>query len=477
MCLLTKQQVAIVSKDVENEGINYSHLDTDLIDHICCDIETRMSHGIAFDLAYDLVKKEFGIKGLRHIQQDTLMLIDKNYRIMKKSMKLIGVLALALMAFGALFKIMHWPLAGIMMVVSFFFTTYVFFPALLFVIYKEVNLKKQAGVYLIAFISGALFMTGIQLKVMHWPFGNEAFFLGLGLLAYILLPFLMFTRFNASKYSKSVYIAGFISLIVVITGLIFKMQHWPGAGVLLTAGGLSFVFVFVPLFYIHELRKSEKLRIDFFFGIVALSYFIVLSFLLSFSTNKSILIDLNFLDKSYKASTLYLTGKNTGLLKDSASQKVIELVNQADLIYKDLEEIKLQIVQTHFKVNKEDAELLIKNNVALSDKENSVKYLRSEFNPNSPLVKLKTEFENFDKLYNSFMGESSHQDTKNVRIFNTEKRLASNNGDLFSWEDYHFKDQLEAAAFNTLLFWQYNIRLAENKVLTSVQNKPTAVLK
>ena len=112
MCLLTNEQVAIVTDDVKNEGINYSHLMIDLIDHVCCDVEERMNHGISFTQAYELVKKELGIRGLRHIQQDTLMLIDKNYRIMKNSMKAIGVISLALMAFGALFKIMHWPFAG-----------------------------------------------------------------------------------------------------------------------------------------------------------------------------------------------------------------------------------------------------------------------------------------------------------------------------------------------------------------------------
>ncbi len=107
MYLLTDEQVTIVTKDVENEGINYSHLMIDLVDHVCCDVEERMNQGISFSQAYEQVKKEFGIKGLRHIQKDTLMLIDKNYRIMKNSMKTIGVISLALMAFGALFKIMH----------------------------------------------------------------------------------------------------------------------------------------------------------------------------------------------------------------------------------------------------------------------------------------------------------------------------------------------------------------------------------
>jgi len=145
MYLLKINEIAEIEKDVENEGINFSHLKFELVDHICCEIESYMYKGISFSEAYEQVRMEFGIKGLRHIQQDTLMLIDKNYRIMKNSMKTIGVLALGLMAFGALFKIMHWPFSGIMLAISFTFIAVVFFPALLYVMYRDVNQKQQAS--------------------------------------------------------------------------------------------------------------------------------------------------------------------------------------------------------------------------------------------------------------------------------------------------------------------------------------------
>ena len=257
MYLLKVDDIAKVTKDVENEGINYSHLSTDLVDHICCEIESYMNHGISFTEAYEQVKTKFNIKGLRHIQQDTLMLIDKNYRIMKNSMKTIGVVALAIMAFSALFKIMHWPFAGPMLVLSFFLITCVFFPALLYVMYRDVNQKQQAFLYIVSFMSGLVFMSGVLFKIMHWPFAQLLFFPGLALITYILIPLIIVTRIKKLKVNKTVFVTGLISLMVLLTGLILKINHWPGAGVMLVAGAVFLIVVFLPMYYYLEVRKSE----------------------------------------------------------------------------------------------------------------------------------------------------------------------------------------------------------------------------
>ncbi len=311
MCLLSTEQITIVTKDVENEGINFSHLQLDLVDHVCCDIEMHMDQGISFKKSYEIVKKEFGIKGLRQIQQNTLMLIDKNYRIMKKSMKIIGVLALALMAFGALFKIMHWPVAGIMLAISFVFVAFVFFPTLLYVMYKEVNRKKQAVTYIIAFVGGILFMASVLFKIMHWPGANFLFLPGMAILAFVLIPLIIIQRIGNLKMNKTVFLIGLISLIIILCGMLFKMMHWPGAAFLLVIGGALLVLAFVPLFYITDVRKSENIRIDFLFGIIAISYFIVFSFLLSLTASSGILIDFNYHDNSFRATANYLNENNS----------------------------------------------------------------------------------------------------------------------------------------------------------------------
>jgi len=472
MCQLTEQQIAIVTNDVENEGINFSHLKFDLIDHVCCDIESCLAKGIAFNQAYDLVKKEFGIKGLRQIQQDTLMLIDKNYRIMKKSMKMIGVLAMALMAFGALFKIFHWQGASFLLMAGFFFTTLVFFPSFLYVVYKEANEKKDTPLFIIGFIGGLLFMIGVLFKIQHFPGAALLIFSGLGTIALLLLPLIIVLKAKTTAINKTVFTIGIISLMVFLIGLILKIQHWPGATTLLTVGSATLVLIFVPAFYNLEVAKSEKPRADFIFGIIALSYFIVFGFLLSMNLNENILIDFKIQDKSFSNTSAYLAQQNTKLLKNSNTDCVMQLAKQADIVYDYIETIKVMIVQDQYDCTKDEAIQIYSSGKLIRGKESTVNFILPENNPNSPLPKLKAELEVFNRFYQSFLTDSANTTTTPNILFNTENKVDGYDNHPISWENYHFQNELQSAALNKLSLWQYNIRLTENTVLFSlVSNK------
>lgn len=53
------------------------------------------------------------------------------------------------------------------------------------------------------------------------------------------------------------YIIGTLSSMLFIIGILFKIQHWPGAGVLLTLGLGIFGIIFIPIFAIYHYKKSE----------------------------------------------------------------------------------------------------------------------------------------------------------------------------------------------------------------------------
>ena len=108
MCELTTEQLETVVEIVGNSEITYSHLPDDLIDHICCDIESEMSVGLSFNKALERVQCKFGDLGLQKIQEDTILLIDQKYRFMKTTMKIFGNVSLALIGLGTIFKIFHW---------------------------------------------------------------------------------------------------------------------------------------------------------------------------------------------------------------------------------------------------------------------------------------------------------------------------------------------------------------------------------
>ncbi len=62
---------------------------------------------------------------------------------------------------------------------------------------------------------------------------------------------------------QKIYILGLLTTILIFLGLLFKTNNWPGAGYLLTAGLLAFVFIFLPLAlrnnYIAEGNPGNRL--------------------------------------------------------------------------------------------------------------------------------------------------------------------------------------------------------------------------
>ena len=56
----------------------------------------------------------------------------------------------------------------------------------------------------------------------------------------------------------AVYILCTVSSMLAIVGILFKIQHWPGAGVVLTLGLAVFGLIFIPMYAIYHYRNSEK---------------------------------------------------------------------------------------------------------------------------------------------------------------------------------------------------------------------------
>jgi hypothetical protein len=115
-----------ISRDIRSQEITFSHLLEDLIDHVCCDVEYEMQEGLDFTDAYKKVKQKMGSRRLKEIQEETLYTVDTKYRYMKNTMKISGVTGTIMLGFAAIFKIQHFPGAGILMTLGAFLLAFVF---------------------------------------------------------------------------------------------------------------------------------------------------------------------------------------------------------------------------------------------------------------------------------------------------------------------------------------------------------------
>ncbi|MDA3954335.1 MAG: hypothetical protein PF485_11875 [Bacteroidales bacterium] len=340
---LSLDQFRIIERDVQSEGITFSHLECDLLDHVCCDIEDRMRTGFSFDDAYQTVKREIGIQGLRRVQEETLLLINKNYRMMKKSMKILGTIALAGVSIAAVAKIMHWPGASLLILLSTFIVSTIFFPAVLYVWYKEVFLKKHGFIVILTFFAGFTFMYGTLFKIQHWPFANILLIIGelLTIITIIIGGITYLISKPTSKDRKGLLVIGIIGLVAFALGTLFKIQHWPGATILLLLGSILLFSVFLPIYAYHTYKGETTIKNSFIFSVFALMFIITFTFLLSIKSSQSILDAY-----AYRVNELHSSISTIeNLIKDiPEKENSVEITQKADVLFNSITDLKNNLV-------------------------------------------------------------------------------------------------------------------------------------
>ena len=158
---LTIYDIDRIAGEVRSQEIIFPHLADELIDHICCDVEQEMDNGLAFNEAYARVRQMITKRRLKEIQEETLYATDSKYRIMKTTMKFSAVAGTILFGVAAMFKIQHWPAAGIMLTLGALILTFLFMPSALGVLRKESRSRIRLVLFISAFLSAGLFITGI----------------------------------------------------------------------------------------------------------------------------------------------------------------------------------------------------------------------------------------------------------------------------------------------------------------------------
>ena len=229
-----------ITRDVRMQEIGFSHLFHDLVDHICCDVEFQMQHGLSFEEAYRSVREKIGSRGLKNIQEETLYAVDTKYRNMKKLMKISGVTGTIMLGFAAIFKISHWPLAGILLCTGAFILSFLFLPSALVVLWKETKNQKKLILFISAFITGVAFIIGMLFKIQHWPGAATVISLSVLTGTFLFLPslFIQLFRDQEKKRKRFLYVSGGVSIMIYVVGFWCRIQHWPYATFFITIGTL-----------------------------------------------------------------------------------------------------------------------------------------------------------------------------------------------------------------------------------------------
>jgi hypothetical protein len=151
--------------------------------------------------------------------------------------------------------------------------------------------------YIFGLVTTMVIYTGTIFKVNHFPGAGILLTLGLALFVLGFLPFSLLNLYakEGNTQNKLLFFVTYLTCFVVFIAMLFKIQHWPYSGLALTIA-LPFPFVvFLPVF-LYATGKNKNYNIyDTVYVLFLLALVSVFNALLSLSVTKSRIDDsLNF---------------------------------------------------------------------------------------------------------------------------------------------------------------------------------------
>jgi len=176
--------------------------------------------------------------------------------------------------------------------------------------------------YIFGVVCVLLISLGGIFKIQHWPLAGILLTLGLTLFTLVFMPTALLNSYKTEtdKKLKKLYIIAYICIFIDCAGMLFKIQHWPGAGIFLIVSiPLPFV-LFLPA-YLLQIRKNKQLNYNnlllvlFFFG-----YFAAITALLAINVSKDVLDDYANSANNYEQQAK-LTNHQTSAIMESLTDK------------------------------------------------------------------------------------------------------------------------------------------------------------
>jgi len=197
----------------------------------------------------------------------------------------------------------------------------------------------KKSVYILGMICLSITLFAILFKISHWPGAGILLIAGIGSLTLIFLPVAYSEALKSTddKLLKFLYTAALISFTFDFIGMLFKVMHWPGAGILMVIGiPLPFV-LFLPAYIYYHIKRKLKTDLNFFAILLFMIYVGVFSTLLALRPGLEILT-------SYAHSTNELSDANKYLSTNTVENTASEISNSTQELVKQIEEIKHQLI-------------------------------------------------------------------------------------------------------------------------------------
>jgi len=190
-------------------------LQNDLLDHVCCIIENKLEESGDFERFYESIIKTFYKKELKEIEEETITLLNnKHYYAMKKIMIGSGIISALLLSMGIILKFMHMPGAAVGIFTGVVTFSLIFLPLMFLLKLKEKESSRDKILLGLGSLVTILISIAILFKMLHWPYANMMGLVSVGILILIYLPINLVTGIR----NPSTKVNTIVSSVLLVAG-------------------------------------------------------------------------------------------------------------------------------------------------------------------------------------------------------------------------------------------------------------------
>jgi hypothetical protein len=133
---------------------------------------------------------------------------------MKQKLYILGVITAMITSAGAIFKVNHWPAAAILLIAGTLILVLLFLPAALINNYKATGNSQNKVLYIVTYITCFVVFIAMLFKIMHWPYAGVGLLIALPFPYVVFLP--IFLLVTSKNKSFNIYNTVFVLLLLAL---------------------------------------------------------------------------------------------------------------------------------------------------------------------------------------------------------------------------------------------------------------------
>jgi len=141
---------------------------------------------------------------------------------MKQKIYILGLISAIILVAGAMFKVNHWPAAGILLTIGTFLLVFLFLPAALTNHFRVHGNPQNRLLYIVTYVTCLLVFTAMNFKIMHWPYAGYIMMVAIPFPFVVFLPVWLYVTSKIKNFdiNNTIFVLFLLALQAVFSALL-----------------------------------------------------------------------------------------------------------------------------------------------------------------------------------------------------------------------------------------------------------------